>query len=78
MASPDDAGISVGTDLSDWGQQDVAIAAYLMLLWKDMYPARSGMDGAEAREWDAWGRPQGGFIDLGCVSPYGVQFVQSC
>jgi hypothetical protein len=37
-----------------------------MLLWKDMYPARPD---AEGEEWDTWGRPPNGFIDLGCVSP---------
>ncbi|WVF68075.1 hypothetical protein IAT40_002838 [Kwoniella sp. CBS 6097] len=68
-------------DVSEWGQQDVAIAAFLMLLWKDMYPARERSpssasldgreivedpDGHEQRAWDTWGRPEGGFIDLGC------------
>ena len=41
-----------------------------------MYPARpsadgesKGADGSEgAEEWDSWGRPPNGFIDLGCVS----------
>jgi hypothetical protein len=54
------------SDISDWGSQDVAIAAFLMLLWKDMYPARPPT-GSE-NEWDTWGRPENGFIDLGCVS----------
>lgn len=57
-------------DLSEWGSQDVAIAAFLMLLWKDMYPARQSptQEGGEGEEWDTWGRPENGFIDLGCVS----------
>lgn len=38
-----------------------------MLLWKDMYPAREG-PALTGMEWDKWGRPRGGFIDLGCVS----------
>ena len=41
-----------------------------MLLWRDMYPMREGVgeeDGV-GREWDSWGRPKGGFVDLGCVS----------
>ncbi|KAL7425199.1 tRNA(Ser) Um(44) 2'-O-methyltransferase [Cryptotrichosporon argae] len=62
---PDDP--TLPTDLTHWGSQDVAIAAFLMLLWKDMYPAReaaSGSGGVE--EWERWGRPPGGFIDLGC------------
>ncbi|KAL1412527.1 tRNA(Ser) Um(44) 2'-O-methyltransferase [Vanrija albida] len=45
--------------------KDIAIAAFLMLLWKDMYPAREG-PALSGMEWDAWGRPAGGFIDLGC------------
>ncbi|OCF42582.1 hypothetical protein I317_03567 [Kwoniella heveanensis CBS 569] len=67
-------------DVSEWGQQDVAIAAFLMLLWKEMYPPRErarplpvASDGVgpiaepdEERERDTWGRPEGGFIDLGC------------
>jgi hypothetical protein len=55
------------SDISDWGSQDVAIAAFLMLLWKDMYPAREAAS-AGGDEWDTWGRPKKGFIDLGCVS----------
>lgn len=56
-------------DISHWGSQDVAIATFLMLLWKDMYPARQAPDGKEeVEEWDTWGRPTGGFVDLGCVS----------
>ncbi|WWD20333.1 hypothetical protein CI109_104809 [Kwoniella shandongensis] len=70
-SSPDDTHLPTDIDLSEWGEQDVAIAAFLMLLWKDMYPARSGeqMKGGgleEEREWDSWGRPEGGFVDLGC------------
>ena len=36
-----------------------------------MYPARE-MDNAEEekKDWDSWGRPQGGFVDLGCVSGF--------
>ncbi|KAK8849703.1 hypothetical protein IAR55_005038 [Kwoniella newhampshirensis] len=71
--SPDDTPLTTNVDISEWGEQDVAIAAFLMLLWKDMYPAREkseglGNDGEmeESREWDIWGRPEGGFVDLGC------------
>lgn len=53
----------------------MAVAAFLMLLWRETYPARpSGEDGeaegdgdVERREWDTWGRPEAGFVDLGCV-----------
>ncbi|WWC65874.1 uncharacterized protein I303_108496 [Kwoniella dejecticola CBS 10117] len=78
MTTPDDASLPIEAgarvDLSEWGEQDIAIAAFLMLLWKNMYPAvpkpeaSSNGDAVEeeVREWDTWGRPQGGFIDLGC------------
>lgn len=62
---------SLPTALSDWGSQDVAIATFLMLLWKEMYPAverSANLGDEEIREWDTWGRPSGGFVDLGCVS----------
>lgn len=42
-----------------------------MLLWKEMYePVNpvAGDKGNSARQWDSWGRPPGGFVDLGCVS----------
>ena len=65
--------LPLANDVSDWGSQDVAIAAFLMLLWKDMYPSRSesgeGKGEGEGEEWSKWGRPPRGFIDLGCVSP---------
>jgi tRNASer (uridine44-2'-O)-methyltransferase len=50
--------------------QDVAVAAFLMLLWKDMYEPREIVEGSEATGeiWDKWGRPREGFVDLGCVS----------
>jgi tRNASer (uridine44-2'-O)-methyltransferase len=53
--------------------KDVAVATFLMLLWKDMYPPRRedevDINGRDAEEsWRTWGRPKGGFVDLGCVS----------
>ena len=68
---PDDT--SLPTDLTHWGSQDVAIAAFLMLLWRDMYPPRPlpHIEGS-SREWDTWGRPLGGFVDLGCVSKISI------
>ncbi|KAK4686049.1 tRNASer (uridine44-2'-O)-methyltransferase, partial [Tremellales sp. Uapishka_1] len=64
IASPDDPALPI-SDLSEWGSQDIAIAAFLMLLWKDMYPERTVV-GESQHEWDSWGRPERGFIDLGC------------
>ena len=67
-----DAGLpsdpSLPDGLSAWGSQDVAIAAFLMLLWREMYPSQKvDAEDREKRDWEDWGRPVGGFIDLGCV-----------
>ncbi|KZT56294.1 DUF1613-domain-containing protein, partial [Calocera cornea HHB12733] len=67
----------LGTDPRKHVFEDVAIAAFLMLLWKADYPpleqarpppAGDGAAQAEAEEgaWRTWGRPPGGFVDLGC------------
>ncbi|WWC73653.1 uncharacterized protein I206_107625 [Kwoniella pini CBS 10737] len=74
LSTPDDNSLPTKVDLSEWGEQDIAIAAFLMLLWKDMYPplplsevvSKNEEIQEEIREWDTWGRPEGGFIDLGC------------
>jgi hypothetical protein len=46
-----------------------------MLLWKDMYPARDvnnvpdvTPEALKDKPWLQWGRPDNGFLDLGCVS----------
>lgn len=64
QGSPDDRALP--SNIAVWGSQDIAICAFLMLLWKDKYPAREGQETGMA--WDLWGRPPGGFVDLGCVS----------
>ncbi|KAL9938032.1 hypothetical protein V8E36_002655 [Tilletia maclaganii] len=58
--------------------EDIGIAAWLMCLWKEMYPASTvpadvpGPDGDDAdaerrrRPWTGWARPPGGFVDVGC------------
>jgi tRNASer (uridine44-2'-O)-methyltransferase len=62
--------------------QDIGIATFLMLLWKDTYgPETSPPDPApvaapntpdaqapppDAEPWRRWPRPPGGFVDLGC------------
>ncbi len=50
--------------------QDVAVATFLMLLWRDMYPLIDHDPNVRAagESWSTWGRPAGGFVDLGCVS----------
>ncbi|EIN09314.1 DUF1613-domain-containing protein [Punctularia strigosozonata HHB-11173 SS5] len=47
---------------------DIGIATFLMLLWKEMFPP-SPEDLPVATgdtPWRSWGRPPGGFVDLGC------------
>lgn len=44
--------------------EDLGIAAYLMLLWKDMFPAPSPSE--DPRRGNRWGQPPGGFVDIGC------------
>lgn len=72
QAAPSDEWGIPANNITEWGQRDVSVAAYLMLLWKDMYPSRPSADdkgkGDNGKEWDTWGRPEGGFVDLGCVS----------
>ena len=58
--------------------QDIGIATFLMLLWKDTYspdtipplPADSSdgtsPTGLSNEPWRRWPRPPGGFVDLGC------------
>jgi tRNASer (uridine44-2'-O)-methyltransferase len=43
--------------------EDLGIAAWLMCLWKGMYESTAASDD---RPWSTWGRPEGGFVDLGC------------
>ncbi|RDB18428.1 tRNA (uracil-O(2)-)-methyltransferase [Hypsizygus marmoreus] len=49
--------------------EDIGIATYLMLLWKDTYTTPSSEDTQEAdseEPWKSWPRPPGGFLDFGC------------
>lgn len=46
--------------------KDVAVATFLMLLWRDIYPRQDAPP--SNRPWDGWGRPPSGFMDIGCVS----------
>jgi len=52
--------------------QDIGIATFLMLLWKDTcgpetVPPDPPVDASEDVEsWRRWPRPPGGFVDLGC------------
>ncbi|THU79346.1 DUF1613-domain-containing protein [Dendrothele bispora CBS 962.96] len=51
--------------------EDIGIATYLMLLWKDTF--KEGLDkfddekfDGHCEPWRDWPRPPGGFLDLGC------------
>ncbi|KAI0815244.1 DUF1613-domain-containing protein [Irpex lacteus] len=54
--------------------EDVGIATYLMLLWKDVYGPTSqvptngilSLQTGSEPPWTSWPRPPGGFVDLGC------------
>ncbi|KAH9176343.1 DUF1613-domain-containing protein [Lactarius sanguifluus] len=49
--------------------EDIGIATFLMLLWKDTYgPETIPVDstGPANEPWRRWPRPPGGFVDLGC------------
>ncbi|CEH15693.1 Uncharacterized conserved protein [Ceraceosorus bombacis] len=64
------------TDADKHVFEDLGIAAWLMCLWKDMYAhdcpsstsgeTSTSADGKAKRPWDSWGRPPGGFVDVGC------------
>ncbi|PCH33798.1 DUF1613-domain-containing protein [Wolfiporia cocos MD-104 SS10] len=51
--------------------EDIGIATFLMLLWKDMYgsnPISSSAVSSDSKSepWRNWPRPPAGFLDLGC------------
>ncbi|KAF8137183.1 hypothetical protein EV363DRAFT_1156511 [Boletus edulis] len=49
--------------------EDIGIATYLMLLWKQSFELRSGDDNhtqVPDAPWKHWPQPPGGFLDLGC------------
>ncbi|KAG9015950.1 tRNA(Ser) Um(44) 2'-O-methyltransferase [Tulasnella sp. 427] len=46
--------------------EDIGIATFLLLLWKQTYPPRTSQVSDQDQPWDTWGRPPGGWIDLGC------------
>ncbi|GBE77881.1 tRNA (uracil-O(2)-)-methyltransferase [Sparassis crispa] len=59
------------TDPSKHVFEDIGIATFLMLLWKDMYNTDessrgSGQVAYESEPWRSWPRPLNGFLDLGC------------
>ncbi|KAI0361234.1 DUF1613-domain-containing protein [Trametes cingulata] len=54
--------------------EDIGIATFLMLLWKESYGQKcagaiehgSLVESLDAAPWKNWPRPPGGFLDLGC------------
>lgn len=46
--------------------EDLGIAAWLILLWRDMFGSSHVPLGPAPRCADLWGQPPGGFVDLGC------------
>ncbi|KAH9937118.1 uncharacterized protein B0H18DRAFT_969199 [Fomitopsis serialis] len=49
--------------------EDIGIATFLMLLWKEMYSSpvsESPLEPDAAEPWKSWPRPPAGFLDLGC------------
>ncbi|KAJ7632477.1 hypothetical protein FB45DRAFT_831644 [Roridomyces roridus] len=58
--------------------EDIAIATFLILLWKDTYPALDVPAVPEDEPWRAWGRPTGGFLDFGCGNGLLTHLLLSC
>ncbi|KAF8811622.1 DUF1613 domain-containing protein [Phlegmacium glaucopus] len=50
--------------------EDIGIATYLMLLWKDTFSSdtdtSTNLSSNLSEPWKEWPRPPGGFLDLGC------------
>ncbi|KAF9558584.1 DUF1613-domain-containing protein [Agrocybe pediades] len=48
--------------------EDIGIATYLMLLWKDTFgtAAEPSDNSLDSEPWKTWPRPPGGFLDFGC------------
>lgn len=49
--------------------KDIAIATYLILLWRDTYKTPDGSldQSLDTEPWKRWPQPPGGFLDFGCV-----------
>ncbi|KAG1733136.1 hypothetical protein EDB19DRAFT_1731825 [Suillus lakei] len=49
--------------------EDIGIATFLMLFWKDMFATSADLAAVKElddSQWTSWPRPSGGFLDLGC------------
>ncbi|KAJ7130949.1 hypothetical protein C8R46DRAFT_1015874 [Mycena filopes] len=58
--------------------EDIGIATFLILLWKDTYPALPTSDIPPDEPWHGWGRPPGGFLDFGCGNGLLTHILLSC
>ncbi|KAF7325654.1 DUF1613-domain-containing protein [Mycena kentingensis (nom. inval.)] len=59
--------------------EDIGIATFLMVLWRDTYPPLTVDEDANENEpWHAWGRPPGGFLDFGCGNGLLTHILLSC
>ncbi|CAK5276305.1 unnamed protein product [Mycena citricolor] len=57
--------------------EDIGIATFLILLWKDTFP--SVEEGSSLNEpWKGWGRPPSGFLDFGCGNGLLTHILVSC
>ncbi|KAJ7265456.1 hypothetical protein B0H12DRAFT_1201063 [Mycena haematopus] len=57
--------------------EDIGIATFLILLWKDTYPLRPASDVPPDEPWRGWGRPVG-FLDFGCGNGLLTHILLSC
>ncbi|KAJ7118568.1 hypothetical protein C8R43DRAFT_95615 [Mycena crocata] len=58
--------------------EDIGIATFLILLWKDTYPPSLASDVPADEPWRGWGRPTGGFLDFGCGNGLLTHILVSC
>ncbi|KAJ6560257.1 hypothetical protein B0H19DRAFT_1146964 [Mycena capillaripes] len=58
--------------------EDIGIATFLILLWKDTYPPLPASDIPPDEPWRGWGRPAGGFLDFGCGNGLLTHILLSC
>ncbi|KAK7032866.1 DUF1613-domain-containing protein [Favolaschia claudopus] len=58
--------------------EDIGIATFLILLWKELYPPLPISDLRPDEPWRSWGRPLAGFLDFGCGNGLLTHILLSC